>query len=439
LVKTIYQLKKLSVNLFVSKKFYYGGIMNLVKRVISILTVMAVAISFALPAGAKVEGDTIILGAAVSLTGKYSTNGKHTQNGYELAVKTINDAGGVTVGGKQYKFDIIYYDDESDKARAAELAERLINQDGVKYMLGPYSSGLTKAIAPITEKYQIPMVEANGASRSLFTKGYKYLFAVLSAANQYLEVAIDLAAEKAVAAGGKASDVKVAMAFEGDAFSQDVKIGVVEAVERHGMTIVVDDTLPKELDDMASILAKVKATKPDVLAVSGHSKGAMTAIRQISEMKVDVPMLAMTHCDAAKINKNFENNAGEYALCAAQWHKSLTYSDSFFGSAGDYASTFASAYDYDPPYQSAESSAALLVWKDAFERANSFDTEKVRDALAVTEMQTFYGNIKFSDGGQNIAKPMVLFQVQNGQNAVVAPTKWAAADLIWPVPKWSER
>ena len=413
--------------------------MKFLRNFISIIILFSISLLFTMPVGAKVEGDTIILGAAVSLTGKYSTNGKHTQNGYELGKDTINNSGGVTVDGKQYKIDIIYYDDESDKARAAELAERLINQDGVKYMLGPYSSGLTKAIAPITEKYKIPMVEANGASRSLFTKGYKYLFAVLSAANQYLEVAIDLAAEKAIGTGKKASDVKLALAFEGDAFSQDVRIGVVEAAERHGMEILVDDTLPKELNDMASILAKVKAVKPDVLVVSGHSKGAMTAIRQISEMKVDVPMLAMTHCDAAKINKNFENNAGEYALCAAQWHKSLSYSDEFFGTADDFAKTFESSYDYDPPYQAAESAAAVLVWKDAFERANSFDTEKVRDALAATEMQTFYGNIKFSEGGQNIAKPMVLFQVQNGENAVVAPTKWAAAELIWPVPKWSER
>jgi len=77
--------------------------------------------------------------------------------------------------GKSYKFDIIYYDDESNSGRAAQLAERLIKQDGVHYMLGPYSSGLTKAMAPVTEENKIPMVEANGASRSLFTKGYKYL------------------------------------------------------------------------------------------------------------------------------------------------------------------------------------------------------------------------------------------------------------------------
>ena len=385
----------------------------------------------------KVEGDKIILGAAVSLTGKYSTNGKHTQNGYNLAVKRINQMGGVKVGGKSYKFNIIYYDDESNSGRAAQLAERLIKQDGVKFMLGPYSSGLTKAIAPITEENKIPMVEANGASRSLFTKGYKYLFAVLSPANQYLEVAIDLAVEKN---GGK--PVNIAMAFEQDAFSQDVRLGIVDAAERTGSKIIIDDKLPKELNDMAATLAKVKATKPDVLVVSGHSKGALTAIRQIAEMQVDVPMLAMTHCDASKLAKQ-HGKKSEYALCAAQWHKELTYKDDYFGDGLKFDNDFNAEFGYRPPYQAAESAAALLVWKDAFERANAFDTEKVRDALAKTDMQTFYGNIKFGSGGQNTAKPMVLFQVRcegdTCENRLVAPTKFASHELVHPVPKWSER
>jgi len=411
--------------------------MNLIKKTVSILSVFVFSIALALPSNAKVEGDTIILGAAVSLSGKYSTNGEHTKNGYNMAVKRINDMGGVTVGGKSYKFDIIYYDDESDSSRAAQLAERLIKQDGVHYMLGPYSSGLTKAMAPVTEENQIPMVEANGASRSLFTKGYKYLFAVLSPANQYLEVAIDLAVEKN---GGK--PVNIAMAFEQDAFSQDVRLGIVDAAKRTGSKIIIDDKLPKELNDMAATLAKVKATKPDVLVVSGHSKGALTAIRQISEMKVDVPMLAMTHCDASKLAKQ-HGKKSEYALCAAQWHKTLSYKDKFFGNGKKYDKDFTKEYGYAPPYQSAESSAALLVYKDAFERANSFDTEKLRNALAKTDMQTFYGNIKFGSGGQNTAKPMVLFQVRckgdTCENKVVAPTKWASAKLVHPIPSWSKR
>jgi branched-chain amino acid transport system substrate-binding protein len=409
---------------------------KLYRSILSFVSVLALVFSFG-TANAKVEGDTIVLGAAVSLTGKYSTNGEHTKNGYDLAVKRINDMGGVKVGGKSYKFKVIYYDDESNSKRAAQLAERLIKQDGVKYMLGPYSSGLTKAIAPVTEENKVPMVEANGASRSLFTKGYKYLFAVLSPANQYLEVAIDLAVEKN---GGK--PVRIAQAFEQDAFSQDVRIGVMEAAERTGSKIIIDDKLPKELNDMAATLAKVKAVKPDVLVVSGHSKGALTAIRQISEMKVDVPMLAMTHCDASKLAKQ-HGDKSEFALCASQWHKTLTYKDKFFGDGMKYDADFTKAYGYAPPYQAAESSAALLVFKDAFERANSFDTKKVRDALAKTEMQTFYGNIKFGSGGQNTAKPMVLFQVmcKSGkcENVVVAPTKWAAAELIHPIPPWSKR
>ncbi len=409
---------------------------NLYRSILSFISVLALVFSFG-TANAKVEGDTIILGAAVSLTGKYSTNGEHTKNGYELAVKRINDMGGVKVKGKSYKFKVIYYDDESNSKRAAQLAERLIKQDGVKYMLGPYSSGLTKAIAPVTEKYKVPMVEANGASRSLFTKGYKYLFAVLSPANQYLEVAIDLAVEKN---GGK--PVRIAQAFEQDAFSQDVRLGILDAAKRTKSKIVIDDKLPKELNDMAATLAKVKAVKPDVLVVSGHSKGALTAIRQIAEMKVDVPMLAMTHCDASKLAKQ-HGDKSEFALCASQWHKTLTYKDKFFGTGMKYDADFTKAYGYAPPYQAAESSAALLVFKDAFERAGSFDTKKVRNALAKTNMQTFYGNVKFGKGGQNTAKPMVLFQVmcKSGkcENVVVAPTKWAAAELIHPIPAWSKR
>jgi branched-chain amino acid transport system substrate-binding protein len=384
-------------------------------------------------AQAKVEGDTIILGSAISLTGKYSTNGIHAKNGYELAVKKINETGGVKVGGKSYKFKVVYYDDESTPARGAQLAERLIKQDGVKYMLGPYSSGLTKAVAPVTEKYKIPMVEAEGASRSLFTQGYKYLFAVLSTSEQYLASSIELAAEIAKKNGKAPGDVKVAMAFENDPFSLDVRAGVIDDVNKHGMKIVVDDKLPRDLSDMSATLTKVRALKPDLLVVSGHSKGAATAARQIKEMKIDVPMIAMTHCESAKVVDKFGASTNGF-LCPTQWAETLSYSDDMFGSAADYDKLFKATFDgyKNVPYQSAQASAAVMVWKDAFERANSFDTDKLRDAIADTNMKTFYGGIKFSEAGNNTAKPMVLRQIQNGEFNVVAPSKWASHEVDWP-------
>lgn len=380
------------------------------------------------------SAESIVLGAAVSASGKYSTAGLHTMNGYNMAVDLINAGGGVNVGGTIYTLEIKYYDDESTPARGAELAERLISQDGVKFLLGPYSSGLTKAIAPVTEKHGVPMVEANGASRSLFTNNYRYLFAVLSTSEQYLTTAVAFAAELAVEAGREASSVKIAMAFENDPFSQDTRAGIIDDAAKFGMEIIIDDKLPKDLNDMTPTLTKVRVLKPDLLVVSGHSKGAITAIRQINEMNIYVPMLAITHCESANIIEKFGAGA-DNTLCAAQWSETLTYEDDLFGTAAEFAVAFEALYGYVPPYQAAESAAAVMVFADAFARAGSLDQDAVRDALAATDMQTFYGNILFDETGKNIAKPMILRQIQNGEYKVVAPSEWAEIGIIHPRPR----
>ena len=353
-------------------------------------------------ATAKVEGDTITLGAAISMTGKYSTNGKNTLDGYQLAI------------------------------------ERLISQDGIKFVLGPYSSGLTKAIAPVTEKYRIPMVEGNGADRDLFTNGYRYLFAVLSTSDFYLREAVNLLAEQAKQAGKKPSDMRIAVAIENDNFSQDVRNGVLEDAKKYGMKVVIDDKLPPEINDMSATLTKVKALKPDMLVVSGHDKGATLAVRQTAEQQVRVPMLAVTHCDSAQIAEKLGKTA-EYTVCASQWDDDLNYKGKWFGTAKEYAQAFQKEFNYAAPYQAAESSAALLVYADALQRAGSFDPEKVRDALARTDLMTFYGPVKFDSTGKNTAKPMVLYQVQNGKYELVAPSKWAQTKLVYPAPGWDQR
>ena len=393
----------------------------------------ALAIGVAGMAGgamAKVEGDTIILGSAISLSGKYSTNGLHTQKGYDFAVERINEAGGVKVGGKTYKLAIKYYDDESAANRATQLAERLIQQDGIEFMLGPYSTGMTKAVAPVTEKFKVPMVEAEGASRALFTQGYKYMFAVLSTSEYYLAPVLDLVAERAKSEGKNPSDLRIGMAFENDGFSLDVRAGVVDVAKKHGMNIVIDDKLPADLSDMSATLTKFKALKPDILLVSGHSKGAATAARQIEEMKIEAPVISMTHCEAAKVQEKFPK-AANGVLCPTQWLSNLPNSEPIFGNASKYNDDFRAAFpEYKViPYQTTQASAAVLVFKDAFERANSFDRDAVRDALAATDMDTFYGPIRFAPEGNNIAKPMFYRQIDGSgkYNNVVNP-----GDMVFP-------
>lgn len=405
-------------------------------KLIKLLSLFAASITMLFTYSAvHAECEELVLGSAISLTGKYATNGVHAKNGYEFAIQKIKEAGGVKVGDKCYDFSVIYYDDESKGDRGATLAERLINQDKVQYMLGPYSSGLTKAIAPVTEKYQIPMVEAEGASRSLFNQGYRYLFAVLSTSEQYLASAITLAAEKAKESGMSPADVKVAIAVENDPFSLDIRAGVREDAAKYDMNIVVDEQLPRDLSDMSAILTKVKLLKPDLLVVSGHSKGAATAVRQIEEQNVTVPMIAITHCEAADVVGNFGEAANDI-LCSTQWAETLTYSDDIFGTAANYEQEFKAAFpeyaEKTVPYQTAQASAAVYVFKDAFERAGTLDKEAVRDALTETDLATFYGQIKFSEAGNNIAKPMVLRQIQDGKYNVVAPSAFASHALNWP-------
>jgi len=394
---------------------------------------IAAALVGAGTAAARVEGDKIILGSAISITGKYSQEGKNAKDGYDFAVKRINDAGGVKVNGKTYKFEVKYYDDESTPARTAQLLERLINQDGIKYVLGPYGSGPTKAAAPVTEKYKIPMVEAEGASRSLFTQGYRYMFAALSTSEQYLSPVVELAAELAKKHGKQPGDLKVAMSFENDPFSLDVRAGVMEEIKKYGMKIVVDDKMPRDLSDISATLTKIKAVKPDMILVSGHTKGAITATRQMKEMGVNAPIVAITHCESADLTGKF-GAAAAGILCPTQWAETLKYKDGLYGTAMDYNNAFLKAHsDYkEVPYQVAQASAVIQIWADAFRRAQSFDTEKLRDALSATDMETFYGRIKFSPAGNNIGKPMVLRQVQNDKYVVVAPLKYAADPVEFP-------
>ncbi|HTS40934.1 MAG TPA: amino acid ABC transporter substrate-binding protein [Xanthobacteraceae bacterium] len=377
--------------------------------------------------------EDLVLGAALSATGIYAANGNNTKIGYEFALKKINDAGGIKIGGKCYHLKITYYDDESTPARAAQLIERLIDQDKVKFVLGPYGSPLTKAILPVTEKYRVPIVQGEAASRSLFTQGYKYHFGIVATSEKYLTPVIDMAAEAAKKANKNPSAVKVAMIYQDDAFSLDVREGVVEQIKKYGMNTVIDDRMPKDLNDITTFFTKVKALNPDVLLISGHEKGAATAARQMGEHKVEVPLVGVTHCESAKVVNDFPKVA-EGFVCPTQWDETMKASDPLFGSASEYNKAMLAAHpEYKVvPYQTAQASAAVYVWKDAFERAQSLDQEKVRDALTKTDLPTFYGHVKFAADGSNPGKEIVMRQIQGGKYLVVSPAKVAAASLIYP-------
>lgn len=386
------------------------------------LAIFVLAMAYRATLDSGEGGNNITLGAVLSSTGKYEVNGNNTYNGYEIAIDRINQAGGVRVRGKLYQLELDSYDDKSDPAQGSRLAEHLIKEDGVKYMLGPYSSEMTKAVARVTENYKIPLVEAEGASRDLFDRGYTHIFGLLSTCEQYLADVIDIAARQEIDAGRNPNNLDIGIIVQNERFSLCVRSAVVEQAGRYGMRIAVDEKLPNVITDMSAALDKVRREAPDVLLISGHSTGAEVAVRQLHEMQIRVPVTALTHCEAGRIVEKF-GAAADGIYCPAQWAPTLPYEGELFGTAMEFANAMKAAYpdeNYNEvPYQAASAAAAVIVWKDAFERANSFDVDELREALARTDLMTFYGRIRFASTGQIDSKPMILRQIRNGEFVVV--------------------
>jgi branched-chain amino acid transport system substrate-binding protein len=120
----------------------------------------------------------IVFGATIPITGPKAEEGRYTRDGYQFYVDAANQRGGIVVGGRAYKVRLHYYDDASDPARVGPLYERLIAQDRVTFLLGPYSSQLTVAAVPIAEKNRVPMVAAHGSAESLYPPDNRYVFSI---------------------------------------------------------------------------------------------------------------------------------------------------------------------------------------------------------------------------------------------------------------------
>ena len=163
--------------------------MSNVRKVLMVAVLVALAWAVAPVAEAQ---PPIRIGASLAQTGLYVAAGQNQLRGYQLCVKRLNEKGGVL--GRT--LELVVYDDGSDPATAVRLYEKLIIQDKVDLVLGPYGSPITDAVADVTEKHKTPMVAPVAAATSIYRKGRKFIFQVLSPAEGYLEGLIDLAAKK---------------------------------------------------------------------------------------------------------------------------------------------------------------------------------------------------------------------------------------------------
>ena len=385
------------------------------------------------PAASDADAEKIIyLGAAVSETGRFSREGKDTRQGYLVWLDWVNNEyGGIKVGDERYKVEIVMYDDEGDPDTAARLVEKLINEDRVDFLLGPYSSFLTQSASAIAEKYGKIMIEGNGSAETLFERGFQNLFAVLTPAVDYTRTALQLLAD----IGAKT----VVIAYEDTAFPTSVADGAQNWAAEYGLEVLGVETYPVNVADVSGIMSKFKELEPDIFVGGGHFNDAILFIRAAKELDFNPKAMVIT---VGPSNPKLIEEVGadaEYVIGPTQWEASMSYADDYFGTAAEYAARYEKMWGEPPTYQAAESTATALALHIAIEQAASLDTDAVRAALRSLDVFTFYGPINFDEKGRNAGKPMGAIQIQDGAILVVAPSNAAIADLNYPAPPWKDR
>ena len=373
--------------------------------------------------------DVIRFGASLSLTGKMSTEGRRVKDGYDYYVKHINEKGGMPIKGKNYKVEIVYYDDESDPNTATRLTEKLIVEDKVDFLLGPYSSTCTMPSSTVAEKYKMPMVAAHAASTPIFERGYKYLFATLSSLDQYFGNILKMAAEL------NPRPQTVALINE-NALAPQVSVDAAEAeAQRLGFKVVYKQKYPSGTKDFSSMLAEIKDKRPDILLSGSYTSDSLVIVKQAKEMGLKPKMFGILLGPTLPGFIESLKQDADNLLEPIQWSANMTWKDDFFGyGAADYARIFEKDFGYFPDYHPPQSTAALLVYQHALQKVGEFDRQKVRDAIAATDIMTFYGPVRFNEKGQNIAKGMAVVQIQGGKPVVVYPKAVSEKPLIYPIP-----
>lgn len=388
-------------------------------------TPAALAVALALAVGtvapATAQGP-IRLGASLSLTGTYAKLGKNQHEGYQLCEKDLNAKGGLL--GRKVQF--VVYDDQSMPATAVRLYEKLITEDKVDGVMGPYSSPVTEAAVNVTEKYRKVMVAPLAATTSIFKKGRKYVFMVISPAEVYLEGLVDMAAKRGLKT--------IAVVNEDTLFSKAAAAGAVELAKKRGLQVVFQEAYPKGNTDFSALLTKLKAANPDVLGAATYFDDAVALTRQMKELDVNPKMYGVTvGGDLPEFYDTLKQNA-EYIYGATQWEPSLPYPGN-----QEYFEAYKKEFGHEPSYHSTAGYAGCLIYAEAVKRANSLDADRVREQLLKLETRTPFGDYKVDADGFQVAHKMVTFQWQKEKKVTVWPDELAQGKPLFPTPPWTAR
>jgi len=407
---------------------------------------LAIGIGLALGSTALAQDVVFKVGVVTALSGDNAQGGEWTKRGYDLWANKVNEQGGIKIGGKGYKVQLVYYDDQSSSATAAAACERMLTEQKIDFILGPYASSATRACGPIVDKYKVPMITGSAENPAIWKDKYKYVFGTIPSVN-----ITGTAPLKAVIAANPKPQTIYIVALD-DPFAKAAADTFKSVSEAAGLKVLGYDVVPADAD-YTPVFTKVRQANPDILAIGSQPEQAIQMVKVIKQLRI-APKAILEHTGSG--SADFTAALGkdaEYILGATVWQPQFEYPGvkaGFWQSSKSWFADYKKAYNREyAEYTEAGSTAAGIAFQAALERAQIAppldETKRARlvTALENLDIMTFYGPIKFETSGDNYHNVIKLealpLQVQGGKVVVVGPKSPTKSKLVYPFPGWDNR
>jgi branched-chain amino acid transport system substrate-binding protein len=323
---------------------------------------------------------------------------------------------------------MVLYDDQSDPTTGARLYERLITEDQVDLILGPYASGVTQAVAQITERYGYPLLVAGASADSIWQSGFQAVFGVYSVASDYFK---DIVSTIAPAQGYTSA----AVIYEDAVFPMATGQGAVQHLNEQGMEVVLEESYPQRATDVSSVLTRIRDLDPDMLLGGSYLPDSVLVMRQSKELGLN-PRLYAFSVGAAQ--PEFVETLGadaDYVLGPSMWEPGIATEGN-----EAFVSEYVAMWNREPDYHAATGYAGCQILERAVTNVGGLDLQAITDELYSLVMPTVIpGEYRVDETGKQIGHIPLTNQWQNGEKVIVAPEDQASGDLILPTPPWNER
>lgn len=374
---------------------------------------------------------SIKIGASISLTGRFAAGGVDVADGYKLAVKHINEGGGIMVKefNRKIPIELIIYDDESDPSKTVTRLEKLNSGDKVVAYLGEFASDMNIAGLGIAEKNRIPWVGITISVENAFNQGFKYTFAPNMFS--YMEVA---AFFNALDSLPKDQRPKKIANFELQVdWGKECSKYLHQYAKERGYTIAMEQKYAPDTKDFSSLILAAKSAGCDAVFSVPTPPQSMALIKQMKEL--DWAPKATCFIRGPDLSNYWEvmGKDANYILTSGEWTPEMPYPGN-----KKLVADYRALYPKKPigmPVGNGYS--ALQVLADAISRAPKLDRESIRQALTTTNIVTVKGRVTFDKRGIGNV-PWVLAQWQNGKLEIVTSPDYKPAPVLL-APPWNKR